>query len=244
MPKCSGRTANPGGPALPVFITQTSIFPSTFLDVTGFVKVFRLPEPTDYTEYFVLKNDVGDERDLINLRSIGVVCILEKRDNKYFLSGKFRAEAIKIWREKGKLVAQTEELKDIPPIEELTGIEMPMLWGCIDSICLSLKKWQQKIPKEDEELHKKIGAQISKIDSRRREKEMVYSLPWHMLVNFPNFFSQEFKEEMLKTNKVIDRLMSIVEILQQEIRASQYAASFTEIEAEDQIKSETETGTG
>ncbi|MBI2063160.1 MAG: hypothetical protein HYT61_02905 [Candidatus Yanofskybacteria bacterium] len=240
MSKSAGQIVSAGDDVvLPVFVSKSIIFPSTLLKVTGFIKTFKLPEQLDEARFLVLKNETEGKLDS-KLWFVGTVCSLEKKDNAYFLSGKSRAEAIKIWRDKGVLIASIKELEDISTIGELTGAQMPILWGCVESIRLFLKKWQEKIPKEEQELRKLIAGQLTGIDVQRREKEIIYSLPWHILVNFPTFFSLEFKEEMLKTDKVVDRLLSIVEKLQQEVVVSQYTDSFTDIDTASPINLEPE----
>ncbi len=230
MPKNVKRTVNSrGDPVLPVFMSQAIVFPETLLDVTAFVKLFQLPEPVSGgTKYLVLKkeNETGGPG---KLWEVGTICLLEKRGEHYFLYGKSRAELLDLLHESTVLTANIKELEDIPTVEELTGAQMPILWGCVDSIRLLLKKWQEKIPAVDGVLYKKIGEQVNKIEASRRNKSTIYSLPWHVMVAFPDFFELKFKEEMLRTDKVIDRLLSIVEKLQQEISVSQYAESFADI---------------
>lgn len=225
---------------LPVIVSEPVLFPTTILKMGESSKKYDFPQMVvDKIEYLVIKSDDECETGPGNLWAIGVVCSLRKRSKEYFLDGKSRAKVIKIWRDKKeKLIARINELEDIPTMGELTETEMPMLFGCVESIRRFLKKWQEKIPGSENELHKKISEQINGIEARRRETETIYSLPWHILVNFPYFFSLSFKEEMLKTNKVIDRLLSVAEKLQQEISTFRYAESFADADTESPIKLE------
>jgi len=231
---------------LPVIVLQTTVlFPSTFLKINEqFQKQTPLKLLADETKYLTLKNDAPNAVGPGRLWEIGCVCSLQKKDDDFWLSGESRAEVIKIWLDKKRrlLVASIRELEDIPTVGELTDAELPMLFGCVESILRFFRKWQEKVPENEAELHKKIKERIVRIESERRQKETIYSLPWHVLVVFSDFFSFDFKEEMLRTNKVIDRLLSVAEKLQREISAFQFAGSFADADTESPVKLENGAG--
>ncbi|MBI2063746.1 MAG: hypothetical protein HYT65_02010 [Candidatus Yanofskybacteria bacterium] len=225
---------------LPVITIKSIFFPATSIKINKSAGKFSMPKNvSDKTKYFALMNDAEPEIGPGLLRKTGVVCSLERNSDGYFLTGESRAEVIEIWRdEKNVLLAKINELEDVPSAGGLTEAEMPMMFGCIESIRRFLKKWQEKIPKNESELYKNITEQIVKIEAGRREIRIAYSLPWHILVNFPYFFSLSFKEKMLKTNKVIDRLLSVAEKLQQEISIFTYSESFSDVNADVPIELE------
>lgn len=239
------RTVNSkDGRILPVIVIQSILFPATIIKFGNSIGGFSIPENVSGgTKYLALKNDAECESGQGFLWKIGTICSLEKNSEGHLLRGELRAKVVKIWRHKNQgLVARINELKDIPPMGELTEAEMPMLFGCVESIRRFLKKWQEKIPKSENELYKKVSEQIGKIEAGRRETGTIYLLPWFILVNFPYFFSLSFKEEMLKTDKVIDRLLSVAEKLQQEISIFSYAESFSDVDTGIPIKLENGAG--
>lgn len=222
---------------LPVIKINSIFFPSTIIKFGKSPEQFGIPrEALGRIRHLALLND-----DLGKIGSpsgiIGIVCSLQKGSEDYFLMGESRANVVEIWQDKkGGLLARIKELEDSPTKTELTDAEMPMLFGCVESIRRFLKKWQEKVPESESELYKKIGEQIKRIKAGRREKEIIFSMPWLILVNFPDFFSLDFKKEMLRTNKVIDRLQSIAEKLQQEISTFRYAESFADADTENSIR--------
>lgn len=226
---------------LPVVFSSSFLYPSTALRFSKNTEKKNLLESllkNDLPRCVTLRDASEENTDNTDFFKIGTISSLTKDgDDTYVLSGNSRAEVLEVQAHRdGTLIALLRELQDIPMENELSDAHLPMMFGCIESIRLFLKRWAKVVPKDEEALLKKIKDQIESIEDSRREKATIYSLPWHMLVNFNKFFSDEFREKMLGTDKVLERLMFMVEQMDLELKSFQFAESFSDVDTSGIIK--------
>ena len=174
----------------------------------------------------------------------GIICKLSRDKNRFFIEGQKRAEILSVTRsENSYWQAQVRELVDEPSEDELenarqTHVQLPMLFGGVESIILALSAWKKKLPADEKEFCAKIDRYVFLLKKKRRELSVIYTTPWHLMVDFSSFFNDKSKLYMLKNDKVIDRLQALIEIFQGEVLAFGHAQSLSALDAEPPIRLE------
>ncbi len=151
--------------------------------------------------------------------NIGIVGEVVLENDNFIVYGKQRARITRInpAGKTGTRVAECLLLEDSPELSSLADEDKPIILGGIEAIRRWLKKLEPLVEEEEEEMKKEIRYRIDQIESRRRDCELAYSLPWHMLLDLDSYVPKETKVKFLNTDGVVDRLQGIIDFIKLEI---------------------------
>lgn len=176
------------------------------------------------------------------MSKVGIFCDVKIDEDRFVLWGKERAELLNLKKNKdGLWEAEIKVLDDNPKLNEVSDVELPMILGCIEAIYVLLMRIEPKIKNGDrsrkkhdkknqnsnQDAKKRVRELIVSLKSSRRDIEMAYKLPWFVLLDFSHV-GLHFKEKMLATNGVMDRLQLTIEMLQLKEKILTFGESLSE----------------
>lgn len=179
----------------------------------------------------IVKNDSDKIAEPASFSKIGVISSVKIVKERFRISAEHRASVDNLAYYPGQNIwrADVTKLVDVPGLAELTDnhYDLPMIFGAVESIYRLLLDLKPLV--EENELAKKIEENISNLRLAKRDKDIAYTLPWHILIDFA-YMPEEIKARMLATDNVIERLQTIIDVLKMEIKIMKYSKDLAEDE--------------